>query len=114
MPVADLGTDYSNLPGLGPVANSGPGSREPTVGQVDLPNSAVNSSVTLSEDVMQEDNDTVREEPVPRGKDKSTQKRKQPDSETMYKYKSAVPVSEVPGHTGYLTFATLSPLQLIS
>lgn len=35
--------------------------------------------------------------------------RKQPHNKASYNFKSAVPVSQMTGHTGYLTFATLYP-----
>jgi len=35
--------------------------------------------------------------------------RKQPCTKALYNFKSALPVSQMTGHTGYLTFATLYP-----
>jgi len=34
---------------------------------------------------------------------------KQPRTKALYNFKSALPVSQMTGHTGYLTFATLYP-----
>ena len=44
-----------------------------------------------------------------RRKAESSSSHKQPHYKASYNFKSALPVSQMTGHTGYLTFATLYP-----